>query len=174
MIFTIRKLTTGDFMDTNAVIKSIVPVYSAVADASKMKEGLEIISIGALANNAGVPINLVFSNGEIILRCSSDYSDATTALSANISQDTPDAGFFYDISALLKLFKVMGGKVKLEINAEGFMLIKTRSEVYLQGPVRPPVKTKTAETKSGSQSEQGHNKKQNRAKGAKEMKEVAA
>jgi len=178
MIFTIRKLATGDFMDTNAVIKRIEPVYSAVVDASKIKEGLNIIAVGALANNSNAPINLVLSNGEIILRCNSNYSDATTALPANISQDTPDTGFFYDVSALLKLFQVVGGNVKLEIDAKGFMLIKTRSEAYLQGPVRPPANTEKlvnqAVSKSGSQSEQGHDKEQERAKGAEKVKEVAA
>ena len=178
MIFTIRKLSTGDFMDTNSIIKSINPAYSAVADVSEMKEGLNLISIGALAKNIRVPINLVFSKGEIILRCNSDYSDAATVLPAKISQDTPDTGFFYDVSALLKLFQVVSGKVKLEIDAKGFMLIKTRSEVYLQGPVRPSAKTekpvKQTANKSSPQSEQGHDKEQNRAKGAKDVKEVAA
>jgi len=178
MIFTIKKMATGDFMDTNAIIKSFEPLYSAVADVGKMKEALNIVSIAALAGDARVPINLVLTNGEIVLRCSSGYSEATTVVPANISNETPETGFYYDASALLKLFQIVGGNVRLEIDAKGFMLIKTRSEVYLQGPVRPPAKpekpVKPAEMKSGSQSEQGHNKEQNRAKGAKEMKEVAA
>jgi hypothetical protein len=40
------------------------------------------------------------------------------------------------VSALLKLFGILSGKVKLEMDARGFMMVKTRSEVYLQGPVR--------------------------------------
>ena len=175
MIFTIRKLATGDFMDTNAIIKSLKPVYSAVADVGKMKEALNIISIGALASETRVPTNLVLSNGEIVLRCNGDKSEAATALPANITHETPETGFFYDASALLKLFQVVGGKVKLDIDARGFMLVKTRNEAYFQSPVRPPVTKEPNTDKSGSQSEQGHNKQQKRAKGAKNVKkEVAA
>jgi len=178
MIFTIKKMATGNFMDTNALIKSLKPLYTAVADVKKLKEALNIVSITALSGDIKVPINLVLSNGEIILRCSNDNSCGTSVLPANISQDTPETGFYYDVSALLKLFQVVGGKVKLEIDAKGFMLVKTRSEAYLQGPVHPPAKAEKpviqSANKNGSQSEQGHNKEQERAKGAEEMKEVAA
>jgi DNA polymerase-3 subunit beta len=140
MMFTIRKLVTGGYMDTNAVIKSVKPLYTAVADVSQMKEALDLISVSALAGRTKEPINLVLSGNEIILKCSSDYAESITTVNANISQDTPDTGFFYDISALMKLFQVVKGKVKLEFDAKGFVLIKTRSEAYFQAPMRPPFK----------------------------------
>ena len=176
MMFTIRKWITGDFIDANAIIKTLKPVYAAVADVGKMKEALNIISVGALAGNVRVPIKLVLTNGEILLRCNNDYSEASTAIPANVTHDTPDTGFFYDVSALLKLFQVVGGKVKLEIDARGFMLVKTRNEAYFQSPVRPPAKNEKpiAQVKSSSQSEQGHDKKQKRAKDVQDVKKEVA
>jgi len=39
----------------------------------------------------------------------------------------------------MKLLNVINGRAKLEIDATGFMVIKTRNEVYLQCPLRAPV-----------------------------------
>lgn len=68
------------------------------------------------------------------------YGKALTVVPANISKNTPDDGFYYEINSLMKLLQVIEGRIKLEIDAKGFMLIKTRNEVYLQLPRRVPVK----------------------------------
>ena len=163
MIFTARKLATGGYIDTAAVIGKMKPSYTAVTDSSKMKEVLELISVGAKLGGKRHPINLVMSNGEISLSCNNDYSESTSAFPAYITQETPETGFYYDVSALLKLFQVLSGKVKLEIDAKGFMLAKTKSEAYFQAPVNPPAK-KSEDAKQ--------DKGQKRAKGAKDVKET--
>lgn len=161
MIFTIRKLNTGAFVDTTKLVKSIKAEYSAVVDVSKMKEALGLISVGALLGDKRVPINMLFSGGEIIMRCNSDFSEGSSSVPASISKDTPGTGFFYDVSALLKLFQVLGGRVKIELDPKGFMMIKTKNEVYCQGPVHPPKK------------QENPAKEEKRAKGAKDVKKAA-
>jgi len=161
MIFTIRKLNTGTFVDTTNLVKGIKPEYTAIVDVGKMKEALGIVAVSALAGNVRVPVNMLFSNGEIIMRCNGDYSVGSSTVPATISKDTPETGFFYDVSALLKPFQVVVGRVKIELDSKGYMIIKTRSEVYCQGPVRPPVK------------QEKPSKDDKRAKGAKDMNEVA-
>ena len=178
MIFSIRKLFIGNYMDINTVIKQLKPMYSALADVDKMKEALDIVSVAALAGGKRVPINLVLANGEIALRCNSDHGIASSKVPAKITtQDTPDAGFYYDVSMLLKFIQVVDSKVMLEIDPKGFMMIKTRNEAYIQAPMHPPVKQeipiKPLTEKDSSQSEQG-DKKQRRAKGAKEVKKDVA
>jgi DNA polymerase III sliding clamp (beta) subunit (PCNA family) len=173
MIFTIRKLVTDNFIDTNKIINNLKPAYSAMVEASKMEEALALIEIGTLAGSIRVPANLVFAKGEIILSCENDSSEVKSVVPANISHDTPDTGFFYDASAMLKLFQIVGGKVKLEIDARGFMLIKTRNEAYFQSPLRESRKSVKEPGTDGSQSEQGQDKKQKRAKGAKDVKKAA-
>jgi len=163
MIFSIRKLVTGNYIDTAALLKNLNLIYSAMADVGKMKEALNLISVSALSGDTKQPINLVLSDGKVILRCSNDYSDSGTEVSANISKETPDIGFFYDVLALIKIFQVLSGKVKIEMDAKGYMLIRTRNEVYFQAPMRPPVK----KTKPEKQT-----KGQGRAKGAEDVKET--
>jgi len=168
MIFTINKLTTGSYMDTTAVVKSIKSAYVAVANASDIKEALDLIAISALAGSTKKPINLILTSDEIILKCNNDTSESSTVVPAIISQGTAKAGFFYDVSALIKLFQVVAGKVRIEIDAKGFMLIKTRSEVYLQAPMHPPKKKKSP-VKAAAKS----TKEVESAKGAEGVKEVA-
>jgi len=168
MIFTIRKMSTGSFIDAADVIQKVKPVYTALTDAGKMKEALNLVSVSALSGTTKIPINLVLSGNEIILRCNSDNSEASSGIPAKISENTLDKGFFYDVSALIKLFQVVGGRVKLEIDAKGNMLIKTRTEVYFQIPMNPKAKKKkpvkpVEETKEPKS-----------AKGAKDVKKKAA
>ncbi|MCL2047385.1 MAG: hypothetical protein FWG87_01545 [Defluviitaleaceae bacterium] len=164
MIFTIRKLATGTYMDTAALVKSITPAYSAVTDVSKMREALDIISISALMGNSPQPINLVLSDNEIALSCTSDYSEGNTSVPAVVSQKTAETGFLYNASALQRLFNVLDGRVKLELDTNGFMLVKTRSEVYIQSPLRSQSRVVRSAEKS---------KEKQRAKGAEEMKRAA-
>ena len=164
MIFTIHKFVTDSYLDTDNVIKGIKPAYTAVANADKVKEALNLISVSALADATKKPINLVLSGSELIVQCDNDYSEASMTVPAKISQDTPDNGFSYDVSALLKLFQVISGKVKIEIDTRGFLLVKTRNEVYLQAPVR-------TSAKKGKETEPAPIKKPRRAKGAEGVKE---
>lgn len=149
LMFTTRKIE-GDFIDTASIVKSITPAYTAVIDATRMKEALSIISV--CEDNE--PVNIILSDGQMILRRNSDYSEARTTVPANISTDTPDNGFYYNIHHLQKLFQVMDGKIRLELDAKGMMLVKSRSEVYVQTPLRAPVsKPKSASSKNKAMKE---------------------
>jgi len=165
MIFTIRKLIEDNFIDAATLLKSLKPIYVAIVDVAKMKEALSLISVVALSGATIKPINLVMSNNEIILQCDDDLSAISSVVSAKVSKNTPDTGFYYDVSALMKLFNVVSGKVRLEIDAKGIILIKTRSEAYFQAPVRPPEKK---EKEPAPKQDKG----KERAKGTKNVKET--
>jgi len=139
MMFTMRKMP-GDYMDVNTVIKSIVPVYSAVTSAGEMLKCLELIQIGA----GSQPVNLVLTKDAVKLNCDGENAAVQAAATAVVSKNTPSAGFYYNTDKLCKLFQVVTGRVKIELDAKGMMLIKSRSEVYFQVPQRPVAKKKPA------------------------------
>lgn len=161
MTFTIRKWITGSFIDVATVVKDITPLYAAVVDVGEMKEALNLISITALAGSGRKPVNLVLSDGEIIMRCKNDHSEGKSCAPASVSKKTPDEGFLYDVFALIKLFQVVSGRVKLEIDDRGFMSVKTRNEAYFQSSVRP-------QAENGEPAEE--TEKQKRAKGTNDVK----
>lgn len=135
MMFSMKKLP-GDYMDVNTVIKSIVPAYSAVISAEEILKCLELIRISA----GSQPVNLVLSKDAILLKCDGEHGDVQTEAAAIVSKGTPSAGFYYNVDKLCKLFQVVSGRVKLELDVKGLLLIKSRSEVYFQVPQRAKMK----------------------------------
>ena len=147
MMFSMRKPVENEYIDTAAVIKSVKPVYTAATHAHLLKEGLDVIEVGASIEAGREPVNLIMSDNQIILRFNSDYSRVSSGVAANVSKRTPDSGFYYDIRNLLKLLQVIDGRVRIELDEKGYMLIKTKNEVYFQLPMKAPVnKTKPVKT----------------------------
>jgi DNA polymerase-3 subunit beta len=135
MMLSMKKLP-GEYIDTTAILKGITPAYTATADAGKIKEALGLLAVSAEEE----PVNLAFTGGNIVITRNSDYSEASAAVTASVTKETPGAGFFYSLKNLCKLFQVVDGRVRLELDAKGMMLVKTRSEVYMELPRRVPVK----------------------------------
>ena len=164
MMFVMRKLVAGEYINTASALKGVKPAYSAVVDTHLMREALDLISVGFSEDNA-VPVNLALSDDGVVLKRYGDYSQADSLAPAIVSVNTPDSGFYYNVTNLMKLFGVIGGRVKLEIDAKGTLLVKTQSEVYLQLPQRAPEKRvkNEGETK-GSGAGKPKNVKKSKAK----------
>ena len=139
LLFSMRKIP-GEYIDTNRLIQSIKPAYTAVTESKELKEALRLMSI----DNDGTPVNLTMSNGQIHLNRNGDSDEANTTIIAAVSADTPESGFYYNVENLSKLFQVVSGRIRLEIDARGMMVVKTASEFYVQTPQRPPMKNKEA------------------------------
>jgi len=135
MMFTMKKLP-GDYIDANKVMQGIIPVYSAVTDARQMKDALDIMAVGT---DGIETVNLALCAGLIVLRRDNAYSEAHSTVPATIAKDTPTKGFFYDLGKLAKLFQIVEGRIKIEMDANGIMLVKTRNEVYFQTSIRGTV-----------------------------------
>ena len=133
------KKIPGEYIDTTKVVQSIKPIYTAVADSKEIKEALYLMTL----DKDAVPVNLTLSGGQIYLRRESKDGKAVISVSANIPVDTPESGFYYNADSLYKLLQVIGGRVRLEINGKGMMMVKSVNEVYVQMPQRPPVMKKT-------------------------------
>lgn len=135
MMFAMRKIL-GNYIDVNNIVKSIASVYTAATNANLMKEALDLITAGG----GNDPVNLVWSDGQIHLCRYNEYSDAKTAVPANIIKDTPEGGFYYNADNLRKLFQVVDGRIRIELDAKGMMMVKIGNEVCVQVPQRAPVK----------------------------------
>ena len=134
MMFTINKLVmnTSDYPDILKMIKKIEPAYTAVANANEIREALNIIAVGAMSEGSNGVIKLSLTDGQITLRSVGDVCKGRSALPATTSKSIPNSSFFYQISPLLKFFHSVQGRVRLEIDTKGIILIKAHNEVYLQ------------------------------------------
>jgi DNA polymerase III sliding clamp (beta) subunit (PCNA family) len=138
MMFNMKKIP-GEYIDVNKVVKSITPVYTAVTDANQLKDALNSVTAGMDSE----PVHLVMGYGEIHLRCTGKDGEAHTAVQANIQTDMPEAGFYYNADNLYKLLQIVTGRIRVELDAKGTMMVKTANEVYVQLSQRAPVKKKT-------------------------------
>jgi hypothetical protein len=138
LLFTMRKVP-GEYIDTIAIVKSIAPAYTAIADAEAIRKAIIAISVGT----DNEPVNLVLSDRQIILHRLGEYSEAVSSVPANISNPTPETGFYYNIQHLCSLFQVVDGRIRLELDDKGMICIKSRNEVYVQTPQRAPAVKKS-------------------------------
>ena len=127
MMFTMRK-TESLYIDSNSLIKSVKPVYSVVTDAYEMRKALDLIKVGS----SGKPVSLIMMDDCILLQCKGESGEVHSIVAAKTSTEIPAASFYYDTAKLYKLFQVVEGKVKIEFDMRGMLLVKTRNEVYLQ------------------------------------------
>jgi hypothetical protein len=105
-----------------------------------LKEALETVTAGMDSQ----PVQLVLKDNEIHLRCSSKDENARISVPATVPTETPKEGFYYNIGNLsIELFDVVKGKIRVELDAKGTMIVKTANEVYLQLSQRAPVSKKT-------------------------------
>jgi DNA polymerase III sliding clamp (beta) subunit (PCNA family) len=140
MLFSIKR-QDGTFIDTNQIIQSIKPTYSAVINAGMMRQALELVSV----SDAAVPVHILFADDAVHVKCDGETSSSSDQIPARLIAKMPEPGFFYNAGYLLKLFRVLNETVKLEIDEKGMMLIRTKNEVYFQLPLsHKTVKTKAA------------------------------
>jgi len=130
LLFAI-KLQTGVYIDTNVIVQSVKPQYKAVTKAGSMFSALELMSVGPGA----APVNLLFTDDAVRMTRAGESGSSVIEAQAKISGDMPESGFFYNTDYLLKLFHILTGTVKIEIDSKGMMLVRAKNEIYVQAPV---------------------------------------
>ena len=138
MAFAMRRIE-GEFIQPLKIIKAVVPKYEATVNAIQMREALSLVQAGI---TEALPINIVLLHGSIRFMTESANHCITHEIDAEVAEPTPPDGFYYKSDGLDKLLSVLHGRIKIEMDAQGMMLIKTQNEVCFQIPQRKPVITK--------------------------------
>ena len=138
MMFSMRK-TEGTPMDPMTVLKTFIPKYSATVDVKRFRDALDTMAAGAGTS----PVKLSFADNIIQMTRNGEFGASASNVPAIVKESTPDTGFHYNLSWLLKALSVFEDKIKVDIDANGFLVIKTVNEVYLQLPIYKPAEEKT-------------------------------
>lgn len=129
MMFTMRKLV-GEYIDINTIMKNIKPTYSAIIDVLALQNSLELMNVGAGTQ----PVRMVMVDGGVQLLCNGDDGASKDFVVAIVTKATPIEGFYYNIDKLLRVLRLLSGKVKIDIDTKGMLMLKSRNEVYFQVP----------------------------------------
>lgn len=139
----VARLVEAVYVDVDMMLNSIKPAYEAIVGAKELCVAIETVTAVGGEN----PINMVFQLGCIMLACDGECGKSHMSVNAQTSIPTPSDGFYFQQTKLLQGLKSMTGNVKVELSAQGMLLITTETQKYLQSSVRPSAKKKTAPKK---------------------------
>lgn len=138
-VFSTR-LVDAVYVDVDVMLSSMKPMYEAVVGAKSLSTAIETVTAVGGEN----PLNMVFQLGSINLGCEGESGKSHMNVNAQTSIPTPSEGFHFQHTKLLQSLKSMDGNIKIELSAQGMMLITTDTQKYLQVSVRPSIKKKAA------------------------------
>lgn len=139
----VAKLVEAVYVDVNMMLNSVKPAYETFVGAKELSVAIETVSAVGGKN----PINMVFLLGSIMLACDGESGKSRMSVNAQTSIPTLDDGFYFQQIKLLQGLKSMTGNIKIELSAQGIMLITNETQKYLQTSVRPSAKKKSAPKK---------------------------
>ncbi len=145
MMVSLETYRDVSFLDTDRVVQSIQPEYTATVEARDMKRALDLMS----ADKENMTVNIVFRKNTVVASCGGKYS-AETQLPAKTGTETPKGGFYYSLKELCSLFRVIHGIAQIKIDRNGAVLIRSKDELFFMVPRRPVETAKKKNTKKAA------------------------
>ena len=143
MMVSLETFWDVTFLDTDRVIQSVTPQYTATVDAKDMKNALDMMSVDGEIRI----VNILFGKTSVIVSCNGNVS-AREELPAKISMEMPKGGFYYSFKDSYHLFRLIHGIAQIKIDKNGLMLVRGRDELFFQLPRRPGEQAKKPESKA--------------------------
>lgn len=143
MMVSLETFRDVTFLDTDRVIQSVTPQYTATIEAKDMKNALDIMSVDGEIRT----VNILFGKTSVIV--SSDGNVSVRAeLPAKVSMEMPKGGFYYSFKDSYHLFRLIQGIAQIKVEKSGVMLVRARDELFFQLPRRPGEQAKKSESKT--------------------------
>lgn len=133
LLFSAR-LVEGSFPNTGDFFKHFKGQYSVHLDAGELSHAIETVAAVAESN---ARIELAFGEHEVVLSAESAYGKSSVPVKALVLS-APDTPFYYNHKKLLEYLCLEKGKITLEFDRSGILVIRPGSTRYLQSPMRPP------------------------------------
>lgn len=132
MMVSLETFWDVTFLDTDRVMQSVTPQYTATVEAKDMKNALDMMSVDGEIRI----VNILFGKTSVIVSCNGNVS-ARAELPAKVSVETPKGGFHYSLADFYQLARVIHGMAQIKIDKNGVMLLRSRDELFFQLPKRP-------------------------------------
>lgn len=131
MMVSLETFRDVTFLDTDRVVQSVKPEYTAVVEAEDMRNALGMMAV----DRENLTVNIIFKKNTVMVKCGGN-APAETELPAKISMETPKGGFHYSLKDMSSLFRVLHGIAQMKIDKNGAMLVRGRDELFFQMPRR--------------------------------------
>lgn len=137
LLFSAR-LVEGNYPDTGSILNRFESKYSVHVDAGELRHAIEAVAVVAEKN---ARVELAFGEHEIILSADTAYGRSSAPVKCLVLNG-PAAPFYYNYKKLLEYLSLEKGKITLEFDSSGILVIRPGSTRYLQSPMRAPNKVK--------------------------------
>jgi DNA polymerase-3 subunit beta len=140
VLFSTR-IVESNYFDTDALFNSFKSVISAGVEADKLKDA--VYNVSALSGKGDV-LEMSFLDGEILLRCATEYGAGATSFPASVTYTDAAAQlgdvYYYSPKLLAECVKTLGGAVTMDVDNNGLLMIRHGSTRYIQLPAKRKTK----------------------------------
>lgn len=140
MLFSAR-LMKGRFPDTTGLINSFQPEYSVHVDAAELARAIDTVSTFSGQERR---MEMAFGEHQLYVSALAGHGQASAPVNALIL-NAPDTPFYYNYDKLLDCLSVAKGKVTLEFDKKGLLVVRLKGVRYLQSPMRAPRKAASSQ-----------------------------
>lgn len=133
MLFSTRRLT-ADFVDINRLLGSLQMVYTAAVDGEVFKNEIlntcDVASMGSETSFVKLDFNETSINSSTLNEIGSG-SNTTNCVTVNSSYGL---SFYYPVSDLKNIFKTVEGRMMLQLDKRGYLLVEDMNNKYMLTP----------------------------------------
>lgn len=131
-LFSARRME-GRYVDTDQVIQSLQPAFTALLDAEDLRRAIQTIA----STGSDSRVVFCFQSQRLELRCTGTYGTAALALEAIPLTGNPVGEYHYSAQHLKKCLRVLNGSVTLGIAQQGILTLSADGIFYLQSSLHP-------------------------------------
>lgn len=143
LVFSAR-LVSGSYINTDGLLQSITPLFTVLTDGEALGRALDTVAVVA---DVGEKLCFDFQGGAIHLSCTYADGSAKGSLEVIPLSGTPTGSYYYPAKKLIENLRVLSGTLKLQVAANGLLLMENEQASCLQTALRAPSTQETAKKK---------------------------
>ena len=133
MLFSTRKLSV-DFVDVGKILGSLQRVYTAAVEGDVFKsEILNTCDIASLGSETSF-VKLDFNETSIESSTKNDIGSGSNTSKCVTVNSTYGLSFYYPVSDLKNIFKTVEGRMMLQLDKRGYLLVEDMNNKFMLTP----------------------------------------
>ena len=131
-------LIDGSYPDTDGLLDRIQGAYSASIEAAELYAAVDAVtSLASADKDSSGRGEIMFGEHEMVVSAETSDGRASVPVKALILSPSPYP-FYYDFKQLMRYLKQLRGRITLEFDQNGLLVIRPGETRYLQSPMRAP------------------------------------
>lgn len=136
MLFSARKLAC-EFVDVGRILNSLQSVYKSVVEGDDFKrEILGACDIASMGTETSY-VKLDFGETGIDMSTMNEVGSGSHSVSCVMVEGTADSSFYYPASELRDIFKTVDGKMIVQLDKRGYLLVFDKCNRFMLTPMSP-------------------------------------